>query len=229
MTEIIDKRIKTLNSVLSNKKDQDAVEKNFLASEGDWKTVSEALKTKLSEETFKKVSFAHSLADWSDDHIEIVKTLVEKPDVNNMRDVALRYNPGKLAAILKPEDVPENIDGDNEDEKKKNFAIALNHKLFNIEPTAVLQRMVDEGEIPIADPSISKGVTRVLSNLPDFNIRTTSVYTAFKQPDAFKEIPEEQRAGVMQEFKHLSLLTAISPIPKAVPVLAVFIPGSAQS
>lgn len=219
MTEIIEKRIKTLKSVLPNKKDQDAVEKDFLASNGDWTAASASLKAKLPEETFKKVSFAHSLADWSNDHIEMVKALAEQPDLASMHDVALRYNTDKLAAIVSPENVPEGTPGATADEKKKNFAVTLYHKLFSIEPTAMLQRMVNESEIPIADASMSKGVANVLNNLPDFNIRTTSIYKAFKQPDAFKGIADEQRAGVMQKLKHLSLLTAISPVPEAVPVL----------
>ena len=79
--------------------------------------------------------------------------------------------------------------------------------------------MVLEGEIPIADTSIGTGVAGLLNNLPDFNIRTTSVYKAFKKPEAFKGIPDEQRTGVIQELKNLNRVAAISPIPEAVPVL----------
>lgn len=91
MAENIDKRIKILNSVLTNKKDQDAVEKAFFEAKGDWTTISESLKDKLPEEKLQKVSFAHSLADWSNDNVELVKTLAEQP-VKSKCDSVLLYN-----------------------------------------------------------------------------------------------------------------------------------------
>jgi hypothetical protein len=54
MTETIDRRIQTLKSILPNKEDQDVVEKDFLASNGDWAAASASLKVKLPEEKFKK-------------------------------------------------------------------------------------------------------------------------------------------------------------------------------
>src|SRR6476660_9311427 len=89
-------RLKTLNAVLPDKKDKEAVKKEFLAADGDWTKASANLKTLLSEEIFQKASFAYSLADWSNDNVRIVKALAEQPDLTSMRDVALRYNPDKL-------------------------------------------------------------------------------------------------------------------------------------
>ena len=58
-----------------------------------------------------------------------------------------------------------------------------------------------------------------LGNQPDFNIRTTSVYAALKNPDALKGIADEHRAEVVEHIKTLQRVQAISQIPEAVPVL----------
>ena len=139
--------------------------------------------------------------------------------MTNLRDVALHFNVEKLAALVDPKVVPEAVTGATADEKAKNFAVALQHKLFATEPTAVLQRMVHEAEVPIADATVRSGVTRFLGNLPDFNIRTTSVYTALQHPEAFKDIADEHRALVVEQLKTLQRVQALSPVPEAIPVL----------
>jgi len=108
----------------------------------------------------------------------------------------LRFNVEKLTALVDPNIVPANTVGATDDEKKKNFAIALHNKLFTAEPTAVLHRMVRDPDVPIADTNVRTGIASFLDNQPDFNIRTTSVYTALKHPDAFKGIADEHRASV---------------------------------
>jgi len=189
------------------------------SAQGDWTKALETLKGKLSDAAFQKVTLAHSLADWSGDNVALVKKLVATPGIATLRDVAFTMNSVKLAALIQPADVPAGTHGANAAERTKNFAVSLQHKLFTAEPTAVLHRMVGEAEIPIADSNIRSGVTGVLSNLPDFNIRTTSVYSAFKQADAFKGIAAENRTAVAEQLKTLQRVQAISPVPEAVPVL----------
>lgn len=212
-------RIKALNSVLTNKREQKAVDEALQSSEGNFIEALDQLKDKLPEASLEKITLAHSLASWADDHVSIVKALATNPEVKSLRDVALRFNVEKLAALVDPEALPENIAGATVDEKKKNFAIALQRGLFAAEPTAVLHRMVQDAEVPIADTNVRTGVVSFLSNQPDFNIRTTSVYTAFKHPEAFKGIADEHRPEVAQQLKTLQRVQAISPIPEAVPVL----------
>ena len=79
--------------------------------------------------------------------------------------------------------------------------------------------MIQDEEVPIADTNIRLGVVKFLYNQPDFNIRTTSIYTALKNESAFTEIAEEQREEVVNQLKILQRVQAISPIPEAVPVL----------
>lgn len=219
MTEITDKRIKTLNAVLHNKKDQDAVKKEFLAANGDWTKASASLKDKVSEETFKKASFAQSLADWSGDHVKIVKALAEQPDLNNMRDVALRYNSDKLAAMVDIKDVPETIAGTTAAEKKRNFAAALHRELFLKEPSAVLQRMVQESEIPIADVSVSTGEAHILSNLPKENRKLRDSWFNTRRSKSDRRL--DRCCGV--DHKSLALnVTPLLPVAVAKGILGLF-------
>lgn len=215
----LDTRIDALKAVLTNEEHQQAVDAAIRAANGDVPTALSSLKERLPEDSLKKVALAHSLADLLDDNIPAVKAIAEQPDVTNLRDVALRFNAERLAAIVDTQAVPEAIAGASDDEKKKNFAVTLQHKLFAVEPTAVLQRMVQDAEVPIADTTVRTGVVNFLDNQPDFNIRTTSVLKALQQPEALKGIAEEQRPQVVEQLKTLQRVQAISPTPEAVPVL----------
>jgi hypothetical protein len=195
------------------------VDEALRAANGDMPAELASLKGKLPGAALQKVALAHSLAVWSDDHVSIVKPLSGLADITNLRDVALRFNVEKLTALVDPHLVPAGTAGATANEKKKNFAIALHNKLSTAEPTAVLHRMVQDSDVPIADTHHRRGVVSFLTNQPKFNIRTTSIYTALKHPDAFKGIADEHRAGGVEQLKTLQRVQAISPIPEAIPVL----------
>ncbi|MEH2358568.1 neuraminidase-like domain-containing protein [Nostoc sp.] len=215
----LETRINTLNAVLTNEQHQQAVDTALRAANGNISAALESLQENLPEDSLQKIALADLLADWSDDNIPLVTALTEHPDVNNLRDVALHFNVERLTALVNPEVVPQTFMAVNDDEKKQNFAVALQHKLFTAEPTAVLQRMVQDAEVPIADPTVRVGLANFLNNQPDFNIRTTSVYKALQNPEAFTGIAEESRTGVVHQLKTLQRVQALSPIPEAVPVL----------
>ncbi|MEG3918511.1 neuraminidase-like domain-containing protein [Microcoleus sp. T3_A4] len=215
----LETRINALKAVLTNNKHQQAVETALRDASGDIPTAFENLQKTLPKAALQKITLAHSLADWSDDNIPLVTALTEHPDVNNLRDLALHFNVESLTALVNPEVVPETFTRATNDEKKHSFAIALRQKLFAAEPTAVLQRMVQDAEIPIADTTVKTGVANFLNNQPDFNIHTTSVYKALQNTEAFTGIAEENRAGVVEQLKTLQRVQALSPIPEAVPVL----------
>ncbi len=215
----LETRINTLNAVLTNEQHQQAVDAAFRAANGDISVALVNLQQNLPEESLQKVALAQLLADWSDDNIPLVTALTEHPDVNNLRDVALHFNVERLTTLVNPEVVPQTFMAVNDSEKKHNFAVALRHKLFAAEPTAVLQRMVEDAEIPITDTIVRAGVANFFNNQPDFNIRTTSVYTALQNPEALTGIAEENRAGVIEQLKILQRVQALTPIPEAVSVL----------
>lgn len=218
-TQNLETRIKTLNTFFAEKQDRHTVDEALRTAGGDMPAALVSLKGKMSGAAMQRLQLAHSLAVWSDDHASVVKAIAGQANITSLRDVALRFNVKQLAAIVDPKAVPENGASATADEKKMSFAIALRNKLFTAEPTAVLQRMVQDAEVPIADDNHRTGVVNFLNNQPDFNIRTTSVYTAMKHRDAFKGIADEHRAGVVEQLKTLQRVQAISPTAAAVPVL----------
>ncbi|NUN67052.1 hypothetical protein HCU40_20415 (plasmid) [Pseudanabaena biceps] len=215
----LEDKIKFFNSVLNTKAHRDAVDTALTQADGDMTNALKSLETVLPEASLKKVALAHVLEDWSERNTPLVKALVKKTELTSLRDIALNYNVEKLADIVDAAHLPDNIAGETTDDKKQNFVTALHHKLFATETTAVLQRMVQDAEIPIEDTTVRTGVASFLTNQPDFNIRTTSIYTALKHPEAFKDIAEEHQAGVVEQLKTIQRVQSLSPIPEAVPVL----------
>jgi hypothetical protein len=212
--------ISTLDTVLPSTVDKETVKTQIQAAKGDWTVALASLKEKLPQASFKKVQLAHSLAAWTDDNVPLAQAVIAaKPDLTNLRDVALHFNVDKLTQIVDPKAIPETTPGATGDEKQRNFAVALRQKLFSAEPTAVLHRMVEDAEIPLANSAVRSGITKFLSNQPDFDIRTTSVYTALKQADPFKDVPDADRGAVVDHLKILQRVQAISPVPEAVPAL----------
>lgn len=215
----IEARLKALHTVLTEKQDRQTMDHALRAANGDMSTALENLQGKMSDAVLEKIALAHVLAAWSDDHVPIVKALSGQQDIGNLRDVALRFNLEKLIALVDPNAIPADAVGAAIDEKKRRFAIELQNRLFSAEPSAVLQRMVQDAEIPIADQPVRTAVAKFFDNQPDFNIRTTTVYHALKQPEAFKDIAAEHHADVAEQLKTLQRVQAISPAPEAVPVL----------
>src|SRR5262245_22431215 len=123
-------RLKTLNVVLVDKKDQKAVKNALQTNNGDLSATLESLKGKLPDVTLQKVAFAYSMAELSGDNMSIVKAVVVQPDISTLRDVALKYNPEELAGLIDDKAVPANMAGDTPDDKRLNFANELHNKLF---------------------------------------------------------------------------------------------------
>ena len=215
----VSKRVTTLKAVLTKTEEKNKVNKEIKDANGDWGVALGKLRGELSEESLKKVELANSLADWSGDNVSVVKALAERPELGSLRDVALHFDVDKLTDLVNPKEVPAYIAGDSEDEKRRSFAVSLQHKLFADEPSAVLQRMVQAAELPIVDAALRTGVTTFLANQPEFNIRRTSIYKALQHPEAFKDIAPEQRTGVIQQLKTLQCVQALTSAPEALPVL----------
>jgi hypothetical protein len=71
--------------------------------------------------------------------------------------VTLNYNADRLAKLVNPNHVSEDTPGTTTDEKKRNFSLTLNQRLFAAEPTAVLHCMVTESEVPIVNTARGLG------------------------------------------------------------------------
>ena len=173
----------------------------------------------LSAKTLGKVRLAYALADWSDDNAPLVKMIASRPEVSSLRNVARNFNAATLAEKLTVEQIPDTISGETTEEKARAYAAQLHQKLYRSETAAVLSRMAEDDELPIEDGGISKAVAKFLDNQPDFDIRTTSIYTAIKDPEAFNEIDENLRPRLTTQLKTLQRVQALSPVPQAIPHL----------
>ena len=212
-------RIQAINVAFHDKTHQADVEHALSAAQGDLPKALKHLKGKLPRAAMARLEFAHSLADLSSDDINVVRALSADSTVTSMREVALRFDAGKLATLVKAGSIPQGTPGGTVHERARNFAASLNARLFSSETSAVLQRMAQNTELPIPDTNVRSGVATFFNNQPGFNIRTTPVYTALKDPEAFKGIADAHRAGVVENLKTLQRVQALSPVPEAVPVL----------
>jgi Papain-like cysteine protease AvrRpt2 len=154
----LETRINAIKTVLTQEEHQQAVDLALRAANGDMPTAIKNLTEKLPAVSLQKIALAHSLAEWSEDHMPVVKALADQTKLKNLRDVALHFNDvEKLATLIDPKSVPESVVGATDDEKKRNFAVTLRDKLQEREPLATLQRMGQEGKVSIANLAITDG------------------------------------------------------------------------
>ena len=213
-------RIDTIQAVLAGDQSQQQVTRALTDAGGNLSMALDALKNvNTPVEVLHKLQFSYALADLSGDNQGVVQALVNDPQIKTLRDVALHYNVEQIAALTDVSAIPADIAGSSPEQKKQNFAIALNTKLFHTETSAVLQRMVQTAQIPIADLTLRSNVATVFANAPDYNIRTSSVYRLLENPAALANIPVEQHAAAIEQLKILQRVQAISPTPDAIPVL----------
>ncbi len=86
-------------------------------------------------------------------------------------------------------------------------------------PSAVLQRMVQDNELPIAEASVRAGVAKVLDSQPEFDIRKSSILEVLRKPEVFDGIDEAQRPAVAAHLKTMQRLSVLSPTPDGVATL----------
>ena len=189
----------------------------YAKNPGDWAAISAELDAKKGFETnvVKKLEFTHHCTAWCEDNIKLVSAFQKDDRTNSMWDIAANFNREKFTQLVSKEKAH------GKGKTAKVLADDLYTKLFHIQPTAMLKRMVEDAkETPIADKNLSGNIAKFLANQPDtFNIRTTSVYEAFKNENAFEGIAPGLHEHIKTELKSLQRVAAISPVPEAVPVL----------
>ena len=191
----------------------------YAEKEGDWT----AIKADLTEDkgftpdVVKNLTFTHALSDWSKDNADLVKVFQKDKTTFSMRDIALNFDKAQFTEKL----IQEQVAPADADIVAEHYAASLHDALFHIEPTAVVQNLVqNQKQTPISDPILRGGIATFLNNQEEsFNIKTTSIYTAFKQENAFKDIPAEQQEGIKTALKTVQRVAAISPVAEAIPVL----------
>ena len=199
---------------------------------GDWNKIADSLSDNaLLKDKATNLRFINAMAGFSSEHLPLVKAFVDNPKTNSLRDIALHFGKNELLDLVAKTGVPtsfgapsaegKTVVGEDLAVQQAQYVQALQHKLFAEVPTAVVQRMVGTPtETPISDPILRGGISTFLNNQDEaFNIKTTSIYTAFKAENAFEGIAPELQEGLKTELKTLQRVAAISPVAEAIPVL----------
>ena len=211
----IDSKINFFKVDLKADKQQKAFESVYKKHNGDWS----AIKSELVKETgftptiLNKLEFTQNLADWSKNSEGLISAFQKDKAINSMRDMAVTLN--KTEFIDK---VKVFAPAGNKAEKQA-FALNLHTALFKIEPTAMLVNMVKDPQVPMLNNALGTDIAKVLEKQPEFNIKTTSVYEVLNDENALKAIPKDSQDSVKTQLKTLQRITALSPVPDAVPVL----------
>ena len=204
-------RVESVKVLVTSKRDQQALETSLGEVDGDWIAAIDHLKTMLMPKSLGRIAFAHALAEWSSDSLSVMSAVAQLPHVTQFRDVALHFDVAAISALIRADDSSKDPSVTKTKKQVAHFAKAMHAKLFALEPSAVLQRMAQTAELPIANHDVRTGVAAFLAAQPDFNIRTTSIHTALTQPNAFTRIAEGSRAAVAEQLKTLQRVQAISP------------------
>ena len=219
--EAVTNRIAALTAVLPTARHRSTVESVLQDAGGDWSKAEPVLRERLPGAAMQKVSLANDLAEWSNDDIPLVQRLTDDPQVNSLRDVAAHYGLTALADMLAtPADgaaAPQAAAAPSAAARER--AVELRRGLFAAAPTAVVQRMAIDDELPIRDAAVRSGVATFLGNQPELDLTATSIYTALQHPEAFSGIAADAGAAVTDHVKTLQRLVTISPVPEAIPVL----------
>jgi hypothetical protein len=213
-------RISALTAVLEDATQKQAVDSALRDAGGDFGQARAQLEANLPPTAIKKLALANTLAEWSDNNVNLVSTLTADPDVESLRDVAARYNVTDLAKLLAPQvtdtaAAPAATAAGTVREQ----AVQLRRGLYTAEPSAVVQKMLTDNELPLGDGAVGSGMAAFLANQPDFDLRTTSIYGALAHPQAFDRIDADTQPIVTDGLKTLQCIAAISHVPEAIPAV----------
>jgi hypothetical protein len=214
------KRLRILKTATPDSKIRKFIADAFKAAKGEWSIAKESLKKSGTDDgLLNKLDFINSLAEVSNDKQNVVTILVDLPGINNLRDLALIHSIQSLADILENNPISSGDFGDDAKTIAMLSAGDIMRNVFLRETSAVLQRMASAGELPFAEKGLGEAVAQFLSNVPAFNIRTTSIYDGLKLPAAFKGIEDTQKEKVTGHLKTLQRVQAISSGAEAVAAL----------
>jgi len=214
-------RFANLTLQIKDKGEKEHLEKLFTEAEGNFDLLKEALAKDpyIDQALIEKLSFGNDLSILLEDREELIGFFVNNTTTNSLRDVALNFKKEDLKYQIKAEDIPEEIEGKDEAERLELFATRINDRLFHMEPTAVLHRMVREKEIAPDDKPLREGLLAFFEKHPQLDFRTTSILKTLQDPDSLEPVPEKQRPAVVARLKKLQRLSSVSSKAEAVPVL----------
>jgi len=215
------KRLSNLTKNIPNEKQKARLEVLFTETEGNFKL----LKTKLAEdpefekETIERIVFSQELSELLEDQENLVTAFVNNNTTNSLRDVAFNTKKEDFKKYITVEDIPQDIEGETEEERLELFVNRIEDRLFHMEPTGVIHRMLQDKEIVADNEPVRAGLLSFFENQPELDFRKTSVLKILQHPDSLKSVPEVQREAVVDRLKKLQRLSSVSSKAEALPVL----------
>jgi hypothetical protein len=182
-----------------------------------WKDAGPVIEAQVTAPVMKKLNFSNDVAEWSEDRPVVAANLLSQwAKFKKIDDVARKLTLNEIASLLEeppaaglalaPAAAAPAAVGNREEMV---IAKSLRTRLYDRVPSAVLEKMVGDGELAAPNANVQAGVIQFLKNQPDFDIRTTSVRVAFAKAGAFANIATDLHAPVKRELETISRTQAI--------------------
>ena len=217
---ILGKRLSLLKKVISDRGVGKKIETAFTEAKGNLSgTLSKLKEANVGDDKLKKIEFVSKLAEITTDNTPLVKKMLEDKELNNLKDIALKHNAKSLEKLINVNDIPDEVKEKYEKDTEVNYAKSIDNKIYNKEPGTRLRQMALKKELPFKNKKTQDNIGVFFKNVSDFDIRTTSIYKAIKEKDAFKDIADKDQEETINELKVFQRIQAISPTPDSVGVL----------
>ncbi|MCA1990905.1 MAG: Tc toxin subunit A, partial [Coleofasciculus sp. S288] len=213
--------LKNLTLGITEPKRKEKLDQLFIETEGEFSKFKARLEEseEFNAETIQRLTFNHEVAELLEDRENWVATFAQNNHIHNLRDLALNYRKQDFKSLIRTAGIPKATEAEDEEECLERCAARVSDRLFRMEPTAVIHRMVRDEEISADDQNIRHGLLSFFNNQPNLDFRKTSVLQVLQNPDSLKQVPEAHREQVVDRLKKLQRLSALSPRAEAMPTL----------
>lgn len=176
--------------------------------------ISDLLKEKsISKADAQNLKTIDGLSSMLDGNEKLVSVMFDKMDgkYSNLMDLALKCDQKELCKFFHANQIPDSFLGESKKEKEALLAKRMEQMLFNLEPSASLQKFVKDKRIPIKNKNIESGVLKLLEDNPSFDIKRNSVLEFISDEKVMGAVKDEHRLEIGNTLKKLQRITALAP------------------
>jgi Tc toxin complex TcA C-terminal TcB-binding domain/Neuraminidase-like domain len=149
----------------------------------------------------------------NDDAGFVAQARSQRPSATSLRAFAIQSGKKDIAGMLaRPENAATRSDKPT---AQKLDATAVRRKLFMLEPTGVVMRMVKDGEIDIAQ-EVRTHIYDLLEEQPNFNLGASPITRLLAESSLFKQLPPDAQDAVGSDLKMLQRARALTPVPEGI-------------
>ncbi|KAK6334785.1 putative Insecticidal toxin complex protein TccB2 [Orbilia javanica] len=185
------------------------------------------MSTEQKAELAQELRLTAELADISDNNAEFVKAVrSQRPTDTTLRAFAINSSLRDIAEMLTPPKQILNVvkrsstssaiqEPQSPSAAFKDTAIEIRRKLFSLEPTGVVMRMIKDNEIEL-ESSTNAPIFHLLDEEPNFDLRKASVTSLLAKSALFRGLPSKGQETVETNLKILQRSQALSPVPETI-------------